>query len=561
MSRWYKARRSSKLLALVLVVMLAVVSLAGIVGAESTRPVVAGTFGMVAANHPLASMAGMNILMNGGNAVDAAVATAASLGVVEPYLSGAGGDGFMMIYWAATDQISFLNFSGRAPQALSSEHFGNQIPSRGPLVALIPGAPAGWETALKRFGSMTLHQVLQPAIHLAESGYPLTSFGESNHRSAQALFLDWDESGAEAWWNGSLFPPKIADIIRNPRLATTYRILAEQGAEAFYRGEIAEEIVNFVQKHGGVFTMDDMANFAPRWEEPLHTNYRGIDVYTPRPNSSGGLAIPQILNIMEDYDVASMGVNSADHAHLLIEAIKLAAADREEWSGDPDFMDVEIPYDTLLSKEYAAERRARIDMQRAASDVPPGISQPGTTHLSVVDQYGNMVSMTVTLGSGWGSGVVAGDTGVVLNNGILWFSTDPESPAFVEGGKRTRWNMSPIIASQSGKPFLVLGTPGGDSIWQTLPQVLTKLIDFDMDIQSAIESPRFRWMLGGTTVRFESRFDQDVLAELDARGHDVGTYADYTSSVGGVNGIIVDPNTGAIMGGADPRRDGYVIGW
>lgn len=200
-------------------------------------------------------------------------------------------------------------------------------------------------------------------------------------------------------------------------------------------------------------------------------------------------------------------------------------------------------------------------MNRAARDIPPGVSQPGTTHLSVVDQYGNMVSMTVTLGAVWGSGVVAGDTGVVLNNGIRWFSTDPDSPAFVEGGKRTRWNMAPIIASQDGKPFLVLGTPGGDSIWQTLPQVVTKLVDFDMDIQSAIESPRFRWMLGGISVNFESRFDGDVLEQLAARGHDVGTYADYTMSVGGVNGIVVDPDTGAFMGGADPRRDGYVIGW
>lgn len=315
----FGSRRGFKLFVFMVAALVAVTTFVSTVSAEATRPVVVGTYGMVAANHPLASMAGMQVLMDGGNAVDAAVATAASLGVVEPYLSGAGGDGFMMIYWAATDEIRFLNFSGRAPQALSAEHFGSTIPSRGPLVALIPGAPAGWETALKRFGSMTMHQVLQPAIHLAENGYPLTTYGADNHRSAQALFIDWDESGAEAWWDGSLFPPGIADIVRNTKLASTYRILAEQGAAAFYHGEIAEQIVDFVQKHGGVFTMEDMANFAPRWEEPLHSNYRGVDVYTPRPNSSGGMAISQVLNIIEGYDLASMGVNSADHVHVLVE--------------------------------------------------------------------------------------------------------------------------------------------------------------------------------------------------------------------------------------------------
>ncbi len=529
--------------------------------AQATRPIVVGTFGMVASNHPLASMAGMRILFQGGNAVDAAVATAAALGVVEPYLSGAGGDGFMMIYWAATDEMYFLNFSGRAPRALTAAHFGDRIPPRGPLNALIPGGVAGWEAAIKRFGSMSLHQVLQPAIHLAENGYPLTEFGAENHRSAQALFLDWDEAGAKAWWNGSLEPPKLGDMITNHKLARTYRIIAEKGADAFYRGELAEEIVRFIQRHGGVFTLEDMASYQPRWEEPLHTNYRGVDIYTPRPNSSGGLAVPQILNIVEGYDLKSMGVNSADYIHVMVEAIKLAAADRAEWSGDPDFMDVEIPYDLLLSKEYAAERRALIDMNRANANVPPGVEQPGTSHLSVVDQFGNMVSMTVTLGSTWGSGVVAGETGVLLNNGVNWFELDPNSPAYVEGGKRTRWNMTPTIASKDGRPFLVLGTPGGDGIWQTIPQLITKLIDFEMDVQTAIESPRFRWSIGTLTVRPESRIPADVLDELRARGHNIQLYPDWTTGVGGMNAIIVDPETGAMMGGADPRRDGYVVGW
>lgn len=555
------SRRGSTHFGARLIIWLSIMALLSAPAFGATRPIVVGTFGMVASNHPLASMAGMKILEQGGNAVDAAIATAAALGVVEPYLSGPGGDGFMQIYWAATNQSYVLNFNGRSPMALTADHFGTRIDSRGPLTALIPGAPAGWDAARKRFGTMTLHQILQPAIHLAENGYPLTAFGQSQHRSAQAFFIDWDEAGAQAWWNGEWEPPALGAIVRNTRLAQTYRIMAEQGVEAFYKGSIADEIIAFVNKHGGVFSKEDFENFQVEWVEPLHTNYRGYDIFTPRPNSSGGLAVAQILNIIEGFDIASMGVNSPEYIHVMIEAIKLAAADRAEWSGDPDFLDVEIPYDLLLSKEYAAERRALIDLERAATDVDAGVSRTGTSHISVVDQYGNMVALTVTLGSTWGSGVVAGETGVILNNGVYWFNLDPESPAFVEGGKRTRWNMTPTMVSKDGRPFMVLGTPGGDGIWQTIPQVLTKIIDFGMDIQEAIESPRFRWTLSGVTIRPESRIPSDVFEALELMGHVVDPYPEYTTGVGGVNGIVVDPDSGALMGGADPRRDGYVIGW
>ena len=526
---------------------------------ETTRPFVGGTQAMVAANHPQAAAVGLQVLAAGGNAVDAAVATAAALGVVEPYLSGAGGDGFMLIYEAATGEVHLLNFTGRAPAELTAAHFPEGIDERGPLPVLVPGAVAGWEAARARFGTLSPAELLAPSIRLAEEGYPTTPFAAARHRSAP-FFLEWDGAGASAWWGGG-DPPGTGEAIRNPKLARTYRILAEQGFDAFYGGDIAGEIVASVQRQGGVLSLQDLASYRVAWEEPLSTTYRGYRIHTPRPNSSGGLAIPQILNILEGYDLAAMGENSADYLHLLIEAVKLAAADRAEWSGDPGFMSVEIPYDRLLSKEYAAEQRGRIRMDQAALNPAPGVSQEGTTHLTVVDREGNMVSITTTIGDFWGAGFVAGETGVLLNNGISWFELDPGSPAYVEAGKRTRWNMSPVIITREGSPFAALGTPGGTGIWQTLPQVIIKLIDFQLDIQSAIESPRFRWGLSGLGVQVESRVPEEVLFELLLRGHEVGTYPDWTSSVGGVNGVVVDAANRVLMGGADPRRDGYVMGW
>lgn len=532
-----------------------------------TRPVVGGTHGMVASNHPQASFAGIEMLMQGGNAVDAAIATAAALGVVEPYLSGLGGDGFMLIYDAETEEINFLNFNARSPGQLSVENFAEQlerndgrIDRRGPLNSLIPGAAAGWAAAQERYGTLDAATLLEPSIRMARNGYPATAFAVGQHSNAMSIFLDWDEAGANAWWDGEVRPPQVGDLIYNTRLADTYEIMAENGFMSFYDSSITEEIVRFNNLHGGVFTLEDFQGLEATWHEPLTTNYRGYDIYTPRPNSSGGLAIPQILNVLEGYDLVAMGENSAEYIHVMAEAIKLAAADRTEWSGDPEFMENEIPYDVLLSKEYADERRALIDLEQASGEFPAGVEQPGTSHITVVDSAGNMVAMTVTLGSGWGSGFIAGETGVVLNDAINWFEFDETSPAYIEPGKRTRWNMSPTIIVRDGEPFAALGTPGGTGIWQTLPQVITKLIDFELDIQSAIESPRFVWTLSTTTIRPEARM-ADAFEQLEAWGHTVNPHPEWTSSVGGVNGIVVNRETGVLLGGADPRRDGYVIGW
>jgi len=530
---------------------------------ESFRPWVGGTEGLVAANHPQAAAAGFEVLAAGGNAIDAVIATGAALGVVEPFMSGLGGNGWMNIYWAETGTVEIVNFSGRAPEALTAGHFEGEeeVPGSGPLTMLVPGSPAAWAEVHERYGTMGPARLLRTAIRLAEEGYPITPFGASRHHASREHFLDWEAQGAESWWGGSRQAPEAGELVRNLRLARTYRTLAQEGFRAFYSGAIPEEISRFVQRQGGVLAVGDFETYAATWEEPLHITYRGYDLYNAAPNSSGGLAILQIMKILEGFDIAGMGLNSGDYIHHVVEAVKLAAADRAEWSGDPEFMRVEIPFDRLLSDEYAEEQRARINPRRTAVAPTPGIMHPGTTHYSVVDRHGNMVSVTTTMGSGFGSGVIGGETGVFLNNGVTWFELDPESPAYVEGGKRTRWNMGPTLVGRDGEVFIALGTPGGTGIWQTQPQLITKLLDFGMDPQNAIESPRFRFDLDGLTVQMEGRIPPEVGADLERRGHQVSVVDEWTMLVGGMNAVMRDPTTRIMKGGADPRRDGYVMGW
>jgi len=530
---------------------------------EAHRPSVTGTTGLVAANHPLAAAAGFEVLLAGGNAVDAAIATGAALGVVEPFNSGVGGVGWMNIYWAETGTVHILNFSGRSPAALTAEHFAGEpeIPARGPLSMLVPGSPSGWARAQERFGTMTASRLLEAAIRLAEEGYSITTFGAEQHANARELFLDWDEGGARTWWGGRREAPEPGALVRVPELAEVYRSMADRGFESFYQGDTPREISNFVQSFGGVLTPEDFARYEAEWEEPLHVRYRGFDIYNAAPSSSGGLAILQILKILEGFDLVEMGLNSADYVHHVVEAVKLAAADRAAWVGDPALMDAHIPLDDLLSDVYAAQQRARIDARHASTEVRPSDLLQGTTHYSIVDSAGNLVSVTTTMGSGFGSGMVGGGTGVFLNNGVRWFELDPGSPAVVAGNKHTRWNMGPTLIGRNGVPFIAMGTPGGGGIWQTQSQVITKLLDFGMDPQNAIESPRFRWELSGVDVSVEGRIPPTVVAELERRGHAIRVLPDWTSAVGGMNAVKLDRDTGQMWGGADPRRDGYVVGW
>ena len=536
------------------------------------RPVVMGRRGAVASANPHASQAGLRMLLAGGNAIDAIVATAAALNVVEPYMSGAGGVGYMVIKDQAATKPTVLDFIGRAPAAAELRVFQEAGPGSkdsGILSPLVPGNLGGWLTALERYGTMDRATVFAPAIELAEGGFPITLSNAIMWGMAVENLRKWPTSAAQYLHDGAV--PQVGSILVQPDLGRTFRAIVEGGMEEFYRGEIAREIVRFSQAHGGILTLDDFAHYAPEWQEPISTNYRGYDVFCP-PLPCSGVQYLQTLNLVEGFDMADLGQNSADYIHYLAEAMKLAVADRTTFAPDPTG-----PIAYLLSKEYAAARRALIDPQRAAysggerftaqklpAEVLPGspasLIRESTTHLVAIDAAGNAVSCTQTLGAGFGSGVVHGNTGLVLNNFSHWFDDEPTSPNVIAPGKKVEMCLAPSQIWRDGRPFLLVGTPGSFGIMQTTPQMMLNVIDHGYSIQAAIEAPRFRTMTG-YDLAYETRIPDEIMRELARRGHTPTPIADWSMLFGGGQGIMVDPDSGAFMAGADPRRDGYAVAY
>ena len=579
-------------------------------GLVAHRPAVPGVHGLVTAGHPLASMAGMRILMQGGTAADAAVAVLATLNQVEPMMSGAGGNGFVTIYDADTDRVYSLNATGAAPQALDAAAITPDELDRGMQAGVVPGLLGGWTALLERFGTMTLGQVLEPAIEYAERGHPLDPFVASSITGARALLERYPSTAAAFLPDGA--PPVEGQLVRYPDLARTFHKLVEAEETArldggrreaglraaftrFYRGDIAREMARFYQQNGGLFTREDFAAYEPIWAEPVHTTYRGYDVYSSPPTSRGGLEVVMQLNLIEGFDLAALGHNSAETLHLIAESITVAKSDIYHFVTDPSH--AETPTAGLSSKTFADTRRALISPDRAMPypehGTPPGAqttststaaarglsvrgpqlpetAYPGsTTSFSIVDRRGNVVVATPTLGSAWGTGVVVGSTGLLFNNGTRIGSTSPypDDVNYVRGGQIPILNNSPTLVMQDGEFFLALGTPGGETIGQTQFQVLLNVIDFGMRIQEAIEAPRisvdadpnFYRPGADMTVRVERRMAPLVLGRLLEMGHDAQAVPEY--SMGNVQGILRNPETGTMMAGADPRRMMYAIGW
>ena len=544
------------------------------VATTTHRPVVIGMNGMVASNNPLASEVGMSILKQGGNAFDAAVATAAAVGVAEPVYSGPGGEGFLLIYVAEEKQVKALNSIGKAPYAAKTDMFTRDNMGMGPLSSIVPGTFDSWIELLKEYGTMSLGQVLQPSIEYLERGVPQYPF---NRR----IMLQGEESMRLSPDKTRIYlakgrVPEVGEIYSNTDLAKTYRtiVAAEEKArslgrrkaieaarDVFYKGEIAEAIVKYYEKVGGLITAKDLADYKAEWMEPISTMYRGYNVYTMPPNSSA-IAYLEQMNIMEGFDVRALGHNSTQYVHLFAESIKLSRADRWDYVADPAF--VSIPTEDLLSKEHTSKQRARINPDRASDfehiSAVKSLGQEDTTHLTVADSHGNLVSLTQS-GGGLGRAEIPEGLGFWISSGMSWFDLETDTINRIEGGKRARWNMSPTIVMKDGEPFLAIGTPGGQGIWQTVPQALMNIIDFDMNIQEAIEAPRFVDTPGGSELRMEGRIPVEVRELLSGRGHEIEVLDDYTSIVGGMNGIMIHPESNALMGGADPRRDGYAIGW
>ena len=541
---------------------------------QTHRPVVMGPNGMVTAAHPLASVAGLRTLMKGGNAFDATVAVAAALNVVEPYMSGMGGVGCLLAYVAAEKRTRVLNFTGRAPGATDPNLFTDKNKERGILSVLVPGAVAGWLKLHESYGTLELEDLFKPAIDYAEGGFPLTHLNHFLTADGRDRWAPYASSQAILEPHGKV--PQPGERLRQPQLGQSLRKVAEGGKEVFYRGEIAKRIVEACQQMGGLLMEEDLADYEAWWEEPIEMDYRGYKVLTAPPNSDG-FQMLETLKIIEGYRSNELHHGDTDTLHNMIEATKLAITDRIKYSGDPNY--TYIPIKGLLSSQYAAEQRARIDMSRAAAvqgehynpqaqnDAQlPGNMDPSlmgsTTHLAVADSEGNVVTLTQSLGSGFGSGIAIGKTGIFLNNVANWFDVAPdmEIPNKIGPRRLVGWCPTPAQVFKDGKFYLSIGTPGGYGIAQTTAQMLMHVLDFGMNVQQAIEAPRFKCTIG-RSVEMEERFASDVRDRLASRGHDIVVLEPWSRGVGGAQGIMVDQTAGTLSGGADPRRDGYAMGW
>ena len=532
------------------------------VAPHSTRSVVRAQHGMVASSQPLASQVGLDVLKRGGNAVDAAIAMAAMLNVTEPMMTGIGGDMFALVYWAKTKELKGLNASGRAPRALSLDYFAKNnvktMPQTGMGSITVPGAFDGWVTLRDKYGTIRLPELLAPAIDYAEHGFPVME------KTAE----DWDAevrklSRTPAAASNYLLDgraPRPGETFRQPNLARTLRTLAEGGRDAFYKGPIARAIVDYMKANGGFITMEDLAATKADWVEPISTNYRGYQVYELPPNGQGITALIA-LNILEGFDLAAMRSEPAQYYHTLIETTKLAFADRNRYIADPTV--VKVPVAELLSKEYAAKRRALIDPHKALDSPPAGEVNMGsdTTYFTVVDKDGNAVSFINSLFDAFGSGIVAGDTGIVFQNRGSAFSLDPKHPNALAPGKRPFHTLIPAMVFKQNQLYMSFGVMGGAIQAQGHVQVLVNLIDLKMSLQQAIDAPRYRFMTG-RDVLMEDELGSSVIDQLLKLGHvRAKPPGVLRSSMGGGQAIMIDPVTKTLMGASDPRKDGMALGY
>jgi len=512
---------------------------------------------MVASSQPLATLAGVEMLINGGNAVDAAIATAAVLGVVEPSSIGIGSDAFCLFYSAKDQSIQALDASGRSPAAASLEFCRRngfkQMPQRGIHSVTVPGAVHGWETLLKSNGTKTLKEILRSAIRLAEEGFPVAELTAAQWQEAQAR-LQADEGGAGNYLiHGRA--PKAGELFRNPRMARTLRGIAEGGAEYFYRGEVAEKIVRCAERLGGLFTLTDFAEHRSDWVEPIAANYRGYDVFELPPATQGFVAL-EMLKILEAFDLAALGANSADALHLMIEAKKLAFADRDRHLADRDFMTLKAA--DLFRASRMDRRRAAIRRDRAASEYGEAAGGNDTEYVAAADRAGNLVSFIQSNFMGFGSGVVEPDTAIILQNRGHLFSLDENHPNCVGPRKRCAHTLMPGMIFKDGKAFAALGLKGGHVQPQVQVQMIVNLVDHGMTPQQAIAAPRFNH-IDGTKVGLEPGIADSVRSELSRRGHEaVGADAE---SFGGAHMIMIHPESGAFVGGSDPRKGGCALGF
>lgn len=539
----------------------------------ASRSEVIATHGMAATSQPLVTQVALDVLKVGGSAVDAALAANATLGLMEPTGCGIGGDLFAIIWDAENRQLVGLNASGRSPQSLPLDYFAAHglegVPDYGPLSVSVPGAVDGWFELHGRYGRRPMAEILVPAIDYGENGFPVSEL-IAHYWALNARFFQScaDYPGfREIWMPGGKVPGK-GDIFRNPRLAATYKQIAEGGRDAFYRGEIARSIDGYMTEHGGFLRYDDLARHRSEWVEPVSTNYRGYDVYELPPNGQG-IAALQMLNILEGFDLQSMGFGSAEYVHTFVEAKKVVYEDRARFYADMDFHDV--PIERLISKQYANDRRQLIAAGKVARSYPAGdpvLENDDTVYLAVADSDGNMVSLIQSNYSGMGSGMTPGDFGFMLQNRGALFSLDSQHPNVYEPGKRPFHTIIPAFVMKDGEPWMAFGVMGGSMQPQGHVQILVNIIDFGMNLQEAGDAARIRHtgssqptgevMTDGGTVYLESGYSDAVRDTLRKTGHHVATErTDY----GGYQAIRRDAGQGVYYGASEARKDGQAAGY
>jgi gamma-glutamyltranspeptidase/glutathione hydrolase len=533
-------------------------------GLPAGRSVVRASQGMVATSQPLASQTGLDILKRGGNAVDASIAMAAVLNVTEPNMTGVGGDAFMMVYTSKAKKLEGLNASGRAPRALNLDYFTSrkiaQMPTTGMEAITVPGAFDGWVTLLEKHGTMKLADVLAPAIAYAEHGFPVMEKTAADWEPEVPRLKLTAAAAATYLVNGHAPQPGTMFVQKN--LARTLRTLARGGRDVFYRGDIARAIVDYCQKNGGFLSMEDFASQKAEWVEPISTTYRGHTIYELPPNGQGLTAL-LLFNILEGIDLKSLRTQPDLYYHTVIEATKIAFADRNRYIADPAFG--KIPVTELLSRDYAARRRALIDPKKAIDPPAYGDVRMGsdTTYFTVVDKDRNAVSFINSIFSAFGSAIVAGETGIVLQNRGAGFSLEPNHPNRIEPGKRPFHTLIPAMVFKDGKLLLSYGVMGGDVQAQGHVQVLVNLIDRGLNLQQAIDAPRVRY-ISGRGVMMEDELTAPLVAELIQRGHErvlPPTGIMHRALMGGGQAIMIDPATGTLSGASDSRKDGLALGY
>jgi gamma-glutamyltranspeptidase/glutathione hydrolase len=526
---------------------------------ESHRPVVMGKHWMASTGHHLASLEAERVLRDGGNAVDAALAASAVLTVVRPHFCGLGGDLFAHIYLADSRKVEVLNACGASPFGAEPNKFpANGIPKKGFLAASVPGLVDGWEKLAGRYATRPLASLLKPAIELAEEGFPVYKNLAETLVECEKMLTQEGNRAKAFFKNGR--PLMTGEFLIQSGLARSLREISQGGAESFYRGEGAKAVVRESQSRGGLFSDRDFLEHRSAWVEPIHCPFSGYEVYAVPPNSYGMLLLLQ-LAILDRFDLAKFGHNTADALHVQVESKKYALGSLARVIADPRYVKADL--NLLLSKNIADKLAGQIDLKKAAFGVEAGNQsvRPGrdTTYLAVVDSSGNCVSMIQSLYHAFGSGVFIEDTGIVLNNRMIGFTLENEHPNQVAPHKRPAHTLSPALVLKDSKPAVVLGTPGGTGQTQSIAQILINLFEFGMDIQEAIEAPRWRSETE-TELAVEKRIPEVILNDLQQRGHNVKAIAPWSPSMGGAEGIVIQDN-GVLLAGADPRRDGYAIGY